>query len=121
MLMASPLFDNFRLVGGTSLSLQLGHRISVDIDLFTDAPYSSISFKEIDQFLRNKFPNVSTIGSVIAGGTSYLVGHNAEETVKLDLYYTEEFIQPVVEEEGVRLASVEENHCNETWRDFRDG
>lgn len=24
----------FRLVGGTSLSLQLGHRISVDIDLF---------------------------------------------------------------------------------------
>lgn len=37
-----PLFSSFRLVGGTSLSLQLGHRMSVDIDLFTDAEYGSI-------------------------------------------------------------------------------
>jgi len=29
------LFKNYYLVGGTSLSLQLGHRASVDIDLFT--------------------------------------------------------------------------------------
>ncbi|EID73860.1 hypothetical protein W5A_09855 [Imtechella halotolerans K1] len=25
-------------MGGTALSLQLGHRFSVDIDLFSDAP-----------------------------------------------------------------------------------
>ena len=31
-----PIFKPFRLVGGTALSLQLGHRMSVDIDLFTD-------------------------------------------------------------------------------------
>ena len=31
--------NSFRLVGGTSLSLQIGHRMSVDIDLFTDAVY----------------------------------------------------------------------------------
>lgn len=36
--MTSPLFDSFRLVGGTALSLQKGHRISIDIDLFSDAP-----------------------------------------------------------------------------------
>jgi len=36
------LFRNFRLVGGTSLSLQLGHRISVDIDMFTDDLYGSV-------------------------------------------------------------------------------
>lgn len=35
--MHEPIFDSFRLVGGTSLSLQIGHRLSVDIDLFTDA------------------------------------------------------------------------------------
>lgn len=27
-------FDEFNLVGGTSLALQMGHRISIDIDLF---------------------------------------------------------------------------------------
>lgn len=30
--MIAPEFDSFRLVGGTSLSLQHGHRVSVDID-----------------------------------------------------------------------------------------
>jgi len=44
LLMKSKEFDKFRLVGGTALSLQLGHRISVDIDLFTDADYGSIDF-----------------------------------------------------------------------------
>ena len=29
-----PLFENTRLVGGTALALQLGHRKSIDIDLF---------------------------------------------------------------------------------------
>ena len=44
----------FRLVGGTGLSLYRGHRESVDIDLFTDAPYDSIDFDKIDSFLRSK-------------------------------------------------------------------
>ncbi len=52
ILMESDVFENFRLVGGTSLSLQLGHRISVDIDLFSDAHYGSIDFKKIDFFSR---------------------------------------------------------------------
>ena len=30
-----PEMRNYRLVGGTSLALQLGHRLSVDVDLFT--------------------------------------------------------------------------------------
>ncbi len=34
-------FAPFRLVGGTSLSLRYGHRMSDDIDLFTDAEYGS--------------------------------------------------------------------------------
>ena len=38
-LMKEPILENFILVGGTSLSLQLGHRISIDIELFTDSPY----------------------------------------------------------------------------------
>jgi hypothetical protein len=32
----------FVLVGGTALALQLGHRISVDIDLFSSLPFDSV-------------------------------------------------------------------------------
>jgi Nucleotidyl transferase AbiEii toxin, Type IV TA system len=35
-LMQIPELNHFRLVGGTALSLQLGHRESIDLDLFTD-------------------------------------------------------------------------------------
>lgn len=34
MLQQTPVFNDLRLVGGTSLALQIGHRISVDLDLF---------------------------------------------------------------------------------------
>ncbi|MGB3452693.1 MAG: nucleotidyl transferase AbiEii/AbiGii toxin family protein [Moheibacter sp.] len=42
------------MVGGTALSLQLGHRTSVDIDLFSDLEYGSIDFKVIDTFLKSE-------------------------------------------------------------------
>mgnify|MGYP002626652038 CR=1 FL=1 len=35
-LMSDQQMMQFRLVGGTALSLQLGHRISVDLDLFSN-------------------------------------------------------------------------------------
>src|SRR5688500_11434275 len=34
-LMADEKFNDFNLVGGTALALKIGHRRSVDIDLFT--------------------------------------------------------------------------------------
>ena len=57
-LMKIEELKNFRLVGGTSLSLQIGHRMSVDIDLFTDAPYDSIDFDRIDEVICSTFPTV---------------------------------------------------------------
>lgn len=33
-LLAIPEFQNLRLAGGTSLALQIGHRKSIDLDLF---------------------------------------------------------------------------------------
>ena len=108
-IMKSDLFRSFRLVGGTSLSLQLGHRISIDIDLFTDAPYDSIDFGQIDEFLRKTFPYASEPSKGVIGmGTSYLVGNNNVDAVKLDLYYTDTFIQPVLNIGLYRLATKEE-------------
>lgn len=34
-IMSMPAFKHFNLVGGTALSLQIGHRISIDLDLFS--------------------------------------------------------------------------------------
>lgn len=50
-LMEMKELATFRLVGGTALSLQLGHRLSVDIDLFTDKLYGSVDFESIDKKL----------------------------------------------------------------------
>ena len=33
-LMSEPLFSDLRLVGGTALALQYGHRSSIDLDFF---------------------------------------------------------------------------------------
>lgn len=38
-LMQMPELDSFALVGGTNLSLRLGHRISDDLDLFTNVAF----------------------------------------------------------------------------------
>lgn len=38
--------DRFGLVGGTALALQLGHRRSIDFDLFSLAPFDSMSLRE---------------------------------------------------------------------------
>ncbi len=37
-----------------------------------------------------------------------MVGENKENAVKLDLYYTDRFINPVKTENGIRLATIEE-------------
>jgi len=46
-LMNENLFSDFNLVGGTSLALQMGHRNSIDIDLFGDSEINPELFIEI--------------------------------------------------------------------------
>ncbi len=45
-LMSEKLFSQFNLVGGTSLALQMGHRNSIDIDLFGHQEINQILFEE---------------------------------------------------------------------------
>jgi predicted nucleotidyltransferase component of viral defense system len=107
--MTEPIFDSFRLVGGTSLSLQIGHRTSVDIDLFTDADYGTIDFSAIDKFFRDRYHYVDTNqGPEIGMGTSYYIGESEEDSVKIDIYYTDPFIRQAKKENNIRLASIED-------------
>ncbi|AOR28261.1 conserved hypothetical protein (DUF1814) [Formosa sp. Hel1_33_131] len=108
-LMSMEVFNSFRIVGGTSLSLQLGHRESVDIDLFTDADYDSIAFSLLETKLTKTFPYVDISPVDLVGmGKSYFIGNNENECVKLDLFYTDPFVFPCILEQGVRFASIEE-------------
>lgn len=108
-LMAAREFDEFRLVGGTALSLYRGHRESADIDLFSDSPYGSIDFAAIDAFLHKTFSYVDTYEyNVIGMGKSYYIGIKKDDCIKLDLFYTDGFIQKVKLIDGIRLATIEE-------------
>lgn len=109
ILMQQEELKDFRLVGGTSLSLQLGHRMSVDIDLFTDLPYDSIDFNTIDELMKSLFPIVQEgSGGNNSMGKTYFVGTSEDDLFKIDLFYTDQFIYPVINTEGIRIAGKEE-------------
>ncbi|MGO2357218.1 MAG: nucleotidyl transferase AbiEii/AbiGii toxin family protein [Mesonia sp.] len=107
-LMKLDVFNDFRLVGGTALSLQIGHRISIDIDMFSDIEYGTLDFNTIENHLRENFQYVDFLNTIPALGKSYFIGENKEEAIKLDLYYTDTFIKPYVEVDGIRMATIEE-------------
>jgi hypothetical protein len=60
-LQKSDVFKNYFLVGGTALALQLGHRVSDDIDLFTK---DDINKDEILDFLNKEYNGKYQINNV---------------------------------------------------------
>lgn len=109
-LMNEPLFAPFRLVGGTNLSLRYGHRLSVDIDLFTDSEYRSLDFASFENYLRSRFPyyDCNDKGSIVGMGRSYYIGNSKDDYVKVDLMYTDPFIGEVEILDGIRMASIDD-------------
>jgi FMN-dependent NADH-azoreductase len=63
-LMKAEVLFGFLLVGGTSLNLQLGHQISIRIDLFNDVPHGEINFKATDNFIDQTFPFYAHLGNI---------------------------------------------------------
>lgn len=110
ILMKEETFAPFRLVGGTNLSLRLGHRMSDDIDLFTDAEYGSLDFRIFENFLANRFSYYEKIDktSIVGFGRGYYIGNSADECVKLDLMYTDKFLKDAEINNGIRMASVDD-------------
>ena len=109
-LMAEPLFAPFRLVGGTNLSLRFGHRLSDDIDMFTDAEYRSLDYRTFEYYLKKKFPYYycTDDSSIVGFGRGYYVGNSKDDFVKVDLMYSDPFLHEPEEVDGIRLASVED-------------
>jgi hypothetical protein len=108
-LMAAKEFENFRLVGGTSLSFHIGHRESIDIDLFSDVEYGKIDFVAIENYLETNFKYIDHLTNIIPGmGKSYLIGEDKDNALKLDIFYTDKFIHPIYLEDTIRMATIEE-------------
>ena len=98
--------QDFFLVGRTALALQIGHRISVDIDMFTPCEFSS---RKILSELEKHF----VIANAASGKNSLsfdgALQGRSNEIVKVDLIrYAYPLINPVRTIDQVRLLSVED-------------
>lgn len=102
-----PQLANFSLVGGTALSLQLGHRKSDDLDFFTDR---SFDVMEVKNAILGYNPKVQFLTEKPHGLSFTLpLPGNDEDIRKLDIYnWAVKFIRPVIEEGHIRLASLED-------------
>ena len=97
-LQSIPDLADMRLVGGTSLALQLGHRASVDLDLFGRFDPSK-SFRRVLQ----------VAGHEVDGSETGDVQTLLVDGVKVDLVnYPYAWISQAVTEEGVSLAGMDD-------------
>ncbi len=97
-LMALPELSKFALVGGTNLSLQLGHRISIDLDLFSNVDFVS---DELLLVIGRTFASFDLLNKTERSFSGLL------ENVKVDIIlHAYDYINPVMEVEGIRLLSI---------------
>lgn len=109
-LISEETFKPFNLVGGTNLSLRFGHRKSDDIDLFTGDEYGSLDFNLFEDKLKKRFAyyDCPDKNNIVGFGRSYYIGDSHLQAVKLDLMYTDPFIRPIEQIDGIRLVSIED-------------
>jgi len=96
-LMQDLQLNDFFLVGGTALSLQIGHRISIDIDLFSQNMFDEnklLAYLEKQRNLRLDFLEKNTIKGQI-------------NEIKIDLItHSYPLVKPLNVLDGIRLASL---------------
>lgn len=95
-LMKAPCLLNTRLVGGTALALQYGHRTSIDIDLFGTIDED---YEDLENVLRQS-------GQLTILKATRNIRIYAVNNIKVDIVnYSYRWIDKCVEEDGLRLAS----------------
>ncbi|MBP7194249.1 MAG: nucleotidyl transferase AbiEii/AbiGii toxin family protein [Candidatus Cloacimonetes bacterium] len=96
MMSYDPLKD-FYLAGGTALALKLGHRESIDIDLFAGVDFNpaGIAMKLVREFsLERVHHEPETVRAIISGTKVDLIRHDYQS------------VGPVETIEGIRIASL---------------
>lgn len=97
--MQKDYLRQFVLVGGTALALQIGHRKSIDLDLFT------VSDIDTDMLLENLQKDYQIVEKVKTKGSliCYI------EEIKVDfIRFKYPFAYPIKEVENIRLLAIED-------------
>lgn len=95
-LMADDRFNEFNLVGGTALALKVGHRISIDIDLFSPKAFNA---SELAEHLKTTY-NVTQLRSITNGVFCFI------DDIKIDLIsHQYPLIGDIEISDGIRLVS----------------
>lgn len=95
-LMQEAALSELRLVGGTALALQYGHRSSVDLDLFGKIDVDGYELQSI----------LSKYGVLKVENETKIIHQYYIDNIKVDVVnYPFEWINPIIEEDGIRLAS----------------
>lgn len=98
-LMCFDVFKNMRLVGGTALALQIGHRKSIDLDFF-----GNIDFQNV--YTAKTFANFN---KVVILKSSKNINIFSIDDVKVDFVnYDYPWLQVELVTEGIRLAGFED-------------
>lgn len=101
-LMQIPALKNFSLVGGTALALLYGHRISVDLDLFSNKPFEN---SDIISALKEAFPDsfVNRTSRPRFGIFGFI------DNLKIDLiYHPHPLIRPEIQMDDISMFSTED-------------
>lgn len=93
------VFDAHRLVGGTSLALQYGHRLSVDLDFFSE---ELIDHEEV-------LFNIKTLGKVDVVSKSKFINCFFINDIKVDFVSLPyKWIDAPILEDSMKLASIKD-------------
>jgi hypothetical protein len=96
----NALSKEFYLAGGTALALQLGHRFSIDLDLFSPTQEDVPALIEP---LRHALKDFSPILSDSSWGNLIFLANN----VRVGFFgYGYDLVEPAAQAEGIALASV---------------
>jgi predicted nucleotidyltransferase component of viral defense system len=101
-LMEMPELQDFSLVGGTALSLLYGHRMSIDLDMFTNKHFeNNVIIQALEKKFGDSFDNKSTNPRF---GIFCFVNE-----VKIDIVrFPHPLIRPEVTIDGIRMFSTED-------------
>jgi predicted nucleotidyltransferase component of viral defense system len=96
--MKMPELEQFHLVGGTNLSLRYGHRLSIDIDLFTNERFEPLV---LFQHIKSAFPQAELKSSAKSMLFFYI------NDVKIDCVLAPfPYLNPIEIIEDIRFLSV---------------
>lgn len=111
-LMKDEKLKEFNLVGGTALSLIIGHRLSIDIDLFSTQDFD---IQDMLAHLRSEHP--VTIRELFENTMLLNIGK-----VKVDiLTHKYPWQEPIKTEQGIRLVSLQDIGAMKLHAIFQNG